>query len=144
MWRAGDEEEAYGRIRSDALRLVAHEDEIVVAVDLALHLSDREPSAQKAQTLQIENDWQSVVARLESQSGIPAEKWIWERSLDYTRKAYRDLTRFAAACGGKKAERMKDELDYAMNALARLRAEIVGRVTALREKERKEASGDGE
>ena len=69
---------------------------------------------------------------------------IWERSLDYTRKAYRDLTRFAAACGGKKAERMKDELDYAMNALARLRAEIVGRVTALREKERKEASGDGE
>lgn len=139
-----DEEEAYGRIRSDALRLVAHEDEIVVAVDLALHLSDREPPAQKAQTLQIENDWQGVVARLESQSGIPAEKWIWERSLDYTRKAYRDLTRFAAACGGKKAERMKDELDYAMNALARLRAEIVGRVTALREKERKEASGDGE
>lgn len=134
-----DEGEAYRRIREDALRLVAHEDEVVVAVDLALQLHDDEPKAQVQQKIQLENDWQSVVARLESQSGIPAEKWVWERSLDYTRRAYRDLSRFAAACGGKKAERMKDELDYAMNALARLRAEIVERVAALKAKE---ASGN--
>jgi len=137
-----DEEAAYVRIRDDALRLAAHEDEVVVAVDLALQIHEKEPKAHTEQTLQIENDWQSVVARLESQSGIPAEKWIWERSLDYTRRAYRDLSRFAAACGGKKAERMKDELDYAMNALARLRAEIIGRVAALREAE-KGTSGNG-
>lgn len=137
-----DEGVAYERIRGEALRLVAHEDEIVVAVDYALQLHDDEPKAQVEQNLKVENDWQSMVIRLESQSGIPAEKWIWERSLDYTRRAHRDLSRFAAACGGKKAERMKDELDYAMNALARLRAEIVGRVTAEREAKKKEGGGN--
>ena len=131
-----DEGVAYERIRAEALRLVAHEDEIVEAVDYALQIRDVKPKAQAEQAFQMENDWQSVVARLESQSGIPAEKWIWERSLDYTRRAYNDLSRFAAACGGKKSERMKDELDYAMNALARLRAEIIARVESEREKEK--------
>lgn len=141
-----EEGAAYERIKADALRLVVHEDEVVAAVDLALQLHETEPKAHAAQTVQIEQDWQSVVMRLESQSGIPAEKWIWGRSLDYTRRAYRDLTRFALACGGgNKGERMKDELDYAMNALARLRSEIIGRVTALREEAKakaEEASGN--
>lgn len=136
------EDEAYERIRADALRLVANEEEIVVAVDLALKLHDAEPKAQQAFNIQVENDWQGIIARLESQSGIPAEEWIWRRSLDYTRMAYRDLSRFAAACGGRKAERMKDELDYAMNALARIRSEIIGRVTALRAA-KKSAKKDG-
>jgi hypothetical protein len=138
-WRMGDqyflatEEEAYKKIKAEALRLVAHEDEIVEAVDYALHIHNEEPKNNAQHKLQVENDWQSVIARLESQSGIPAEHWVWGAAQEYTRRAYRDLTIFAAACGGRKAERMKDELDYAMNELARLRAEIVRRVTEERE-----------
>lgn len=131
-----NEEEAYKKIKAEALRLVAHEDEIVEAMDYALHIHDEESKNNAQYKLQVENDWQSVIARLESQSGISAEHWIWDKAQEYTRRAYRDLTIFAAACGGHKAERMKDELDYAMNDLARLRAEIIQRVTEKRKAEK--------
>ena len=83
-----------------------------------------------------QTDWTEVVTRLESQSGIKSAEWVWGRSLDYTQRAYIDLSRFAKAMGGIKGQtnRMQDELDRALNNLARVKADIINRVEAERAK----------
>lgn len=136
-----EESVAHKRITQEALKLACHEDEITQAVDYALGITDEKPNAQKAALAEQESDWASVVMRLESQTGIPAEKWIWERSLDYAKRTYFDLRQFAEAQAGRRTGHAKDELDYAMNALARLRAEIIQRVT---DERAANASAEGE
>ena len=132
-----DEETAYERIKADALALAVNEEELTEAVDYALNLTNTEPKAtKKDRQVRKQTDWTEVVTRLESQSGIKSAEWVWGRSLDYTQRAYIDLSRFAKAMGGIKGQtnRMQDELDRALNNLARVKADIINRVEAERAK----------
>ena len=74
-------------------------------------------------------DWTAVVARLEAESGIGRDEWLWGRSAEYTVRAYYELHSFAARCSGAaEKRRMFDELDRAINALARLKKRIKERL----------------
>jgi len=127
---------AYEKIKAEALRLAVTEDEITEAVDYALDLRDEEPTAQKNERkVDQESDWQELVVRLETQSGKDADYWCWGVSLDYAKRCYLDLRRFARVYGGgtDKGGRMKDELDRALNNLARVKTRIITRIMAERE-----------
>ena len=74
-------------------------------------------------------DWSRICRRLETQTGIPAEDWIWKHSADYLVKSYNDLHEFAQAMGGGgQAAHMRDELDAATEDLQKLKVKIMRRV----------------
>lgn len=121
-------------IRKFALRVPATQGELARAVDKAL---GRVPDADDPKTgatppKECVLDWSRLVARLEGQSGVRADEWLWGRSAGYTVRAYNDLAAFArrygAAVGGGEEQRMTDLLDEAMNALARCKARIGRRI----------------
>lgn len=127
-----DEAVAEEAVKKQALELVVNSEEVIEALYRVLGISGdpdmeerRGPPRPTPQT-----NWAEVLARLESQSGIPNAVWAWERSSDYALKCYVDMTHFAAATGGARLPRMKDERDRATTALARLTARIVARVRA--------------
>jgi len=129
-----DEATAFDAIKKEGLSLCVTETELSDAIDVALNF--KRPPRKEKNTPEQGVDWAKVIVTLETQSGIPAEKWIWERSADYAVRAYNSLMAFAEAQAGHKPERMKDELDHAMNTLARVRSAILERVT--RERAEKE------
>ena len=133
-----------------ALRLPVRGAELADAIVRAYGASPHDaPRAQlsRAERLkaQAETDFASIVARLEVESGIPREEWLWERSLVYTMTAYANLHEFAAAfsVGGKMKSHMMDELDDSLRNLARVKALIVRRVEAKRAKEAAEKAEAG-
>ena len=75
------------------------------------------------------NDWVAFLARLETQTGIRKDEWLWGKSAMYTIRAYRDLHAFASkyAANGDKV-RVFDAMDRALNALARLKKSIKDRL----------------
>lgn len=75
-------------------------------------------------------DWAALCARLETQTGIPADEWMWCRSGAYAILAYNDLHEFASAYSRGRAEHMVDELDDAMTALRLAAAAVEKRVKA--------------
>ncbi len=131
-------QKAHDAIRKFALRVPATQKELALAVDKALGRTDDADDPKRGATPQKENalDWAALVARLEGQSGIRADEWLWGRSAGYAVRAYNDLATFArrygAATGGGEERRMKDLLDEAMNALARCKARIGRRIRAER------------
>lgn len=129
-----DEDAAYEEVKRTGLELCVSEDEITEAVDIALDFNRPPTKRDDRQKDEEGTDWATVIAALETQSGIPAEKWIWQRSADYCVRAYHTLTKFVARQGGQKAARMQDELDRAMNYLAAVRSSIIDRINAERAK----------
>jgi hypothetical protein len=124
------EDEAEAAIKREALRLVVNEGEVDAALD-RLFPADESKSATPPPEAQ--PDWAAILARLETQTGIPSRDWMWGKSSAYALRCYCDLTHFAAASGGAKAQRMRDERDRAANALARLGEAISSRIGATRE-----------
>lgn len=128
-----------------ALRLSVHARELQYAVSKAYGVGEYDappPVRSRAERLrerlreQAATDFASMVARLEVQSGIPRNVWLWERSLVYTATAYASMHEFAAAfsAGGGSTVRMIDELDDALRNLARVKSMIVLRVNEDRAK----------
>ena len=78
--------------------------------------------------------WAAICARLETQTGIPAHDWMWNRSGAYAILAYHDLHAFARAYsnGRDGGDRMIDELDDAMTGIRLVAARIEKRVKAKR------------
>ena len=129
---------AYRAIRRSVMRMAATPGEIAVALDKILGRvdDDDDPRRRRGNLVRKATDWSHIAARLESESGICADEWLWGRSAVYTMKAYDDLAAFArryVAAGGAGGDRLMDELDDAMNALARTVARIGRRVKAERE-----------
>ena len=124
-----DEADAYRAIRADILGLNCTEEEIMAA----LKGFGDDDGARKPSALVTQADWRNLAQQLEGQTGIEAEKWLWERAAAYIAQANRRLVDFAVASGGGKAERMKDELDRAISNLARVTAGIRARVASTRE-----------
>lgn len=116
-----------------ALRFAFSRRALEDAVDAALGRSgndapdSRGPGAAEREAAM--TDWSAMVARLEVESGIMRDDWLWGRSAAYTVRAYHELHVFAArASGGEDRRRMFDELDRAINALARLKKRIKERL----------------
>ena len=128
-----DEKKAHEEITKMALKMAVYEDELAKAVNDCLEV--REATAPKLNKgkepedkPEIQTDWASIIARLEGQTGIPADEWCWNRSADYALRVHEDLQRFAKAAAGEKVAEMRDEADMATSALARLRSQIKARV----------------
>lgn len=119
-----------------ALALPVHGAELQAAVDAAYGVARHDaprPRKTRAERLreQAQTDFASIVARLEVESGIARDAWLWGRSLVYTMTAYAEMHEFAAAFsagGGKGRSRMMDEMDDALRNLARVKEAIVRRV----------------
>lgn len=125
-----DEESAFERIKAEAIRLAVHEDELSAKVDDAIHFRHHPAGVRDPREIPTGTDWQKIVARVESQTGISGDEWCWKKSADYVLSVWCDLRFFAENYGGSgmKAQRMKSELDHVTNKVARLRAAIVQRV----------------
>ena len=128
-----DEKTAHEEITKMALKMAVYEDELAKAVNDCLEV--REATAPKLNKgkepedkPEIQTDWASIIARLEGQTGIPADEWCWNRSADYALRVHEDLQRFAKAAVGEKVAEMRDEADMATSALAKLRSQIKARV----------------
>ena len=126
-------------ILATALRFVFDRRTLERAVDKALGSPCIEDRAKVG--VETRNDWVAFLARLETQTGIRKDEWLWGRSAAYTIRAYRDLHAFAAkyATTGDRV-RVFDAMDRALNALARLKKRIKDRLEA----EASHAEGDGE
>ena len=118
-------------ILATALRLCCSGKELEYAIKAAHGISEGEAprkvkSIQERIKAEAQTRFASVVARLEVQSGIKRETWLWERSLMYTFDAYARLYEFAAAfsSAGGSMSQMQDELDAALEELARAKAAI--------------------
>jgi len=117
-------------VRNGLSDIDATADEVDAALDVVLGVKARPPAGgdeiKKAAT-----NWTKLCARLETQTGIPAREWIWNRSGAYLVKCYNDLHEFARAYSVAKSsssEYMLDELDEAVNTLQVLKVNIMRRV----------------
>ena len=114
-------------ILSTALRFMFDRRTLDEAIDKALgRTTDGGRDGREGST-----DWVAFLARLETQTGIRKDEWLWGKSAEYTIRAYRDLHAFAAkyAAGGDRV-RLFDAMDRALNALARLKKRIKDRLEA--------------
>lgn len=123
-----DEDAAFDRIKTEALRLAVHEDELAEKVNAAITFKNHARGNERE--VPTGTDWQKILARVESQTGISGDVWCWGKSADYVLAVWNDLRFFAENYGGSgmKAQRMKNELDHATNRVARIRAAIIQRV----------------
>lgn len=134
-----------GKIRRAILRTAlsirATPQEVDLAIERAMGM--RAETRTDDETRDAAAGWADIAARLETQTGIPAKEWIWNRSSAYAMKSYSDLHAFARAYGGGKsrpAQAMVDELDAAVAARQALKVKIAKRVKAAKEAK----DGDGQ
>lgn len=73
--------------------------------------------------------WAHLLAKVEASTGIVRDHWLWDVSYAETLRAYHEARQVATA-SGERAPEMLDELDDAVNALQRLKVNIMNRVKA--------------
>lgn len=127
-------EEAERRIKRLGLRFVFSRKALQNALNKCLGSTDDTTEDRKASDEAI-MDWSRLVVRLEAHSGIQRDDWIWKRTARYSVMAYDDIRRYAKEISNEKAERAKDDLDRALEALARLKRSIKARIEREREQE---------
>lgn len=132
-----DEFEAHTAITEMAVEMAAYKADLIEGVNKCFEIREsktkrKTPDGTPAPESVEQTDWASIIARLEGQTGIPAEKWCWQRSADYALRVHEDLDRFAVIAMGGKAGHMRDENDMATSELAKLRESILNRVQAER------------
>lgn len=114
------------------LRLACSRSEVERAVDKALgRVGDLYDADAAKERKAARTDWAGFVARLETQTGIARDEWLWGRSAEYAKRAFQDLHAFAALnCRERVKVRVFDEMDRAITALARLKKSIRDRILA--------------
>ena len=114
------------------LRLALSRSEVEDAVDKALgRVGDLYDTPASKERKEARTDWAGFVARLETQTGIPSDEWLWGRSAAYAQRAYQDLHSYAAWLSQSSAKvRVFDAMDKAISALARLKKSIRDRILA--------------
>lgn len=125
------EKKAANAIRKTMGAVMATSEEINLALDIVLGLKV-DKRERKSEMAAAAKDWAAMIRRLETQSSIKADEWLWSRSADYALKAYLDLHAFADAYSGGKPTPMRDELDQAQEALNRIAVAVMRRVQAER------------
>ena len=113
-------------------RLTVTTDELEAALGEALGLAGLPPRARTREVAAAAKDWASLLVRLEAQTGIPAQDWMWSKSAAYALKSYADLHNFAAALAHQRTpeDPPQRELDAAVEARQRLKVEIAKAVKA--------------
>ncbi len=115
-------------ILATCLRFVFDRRTLEEAVDKALGTSGND-GGKVTPGPEMRNDWVAFLARLETQTGIRKDEWLWGKSAMYTIRAYRDLHAFASKYAANKDKvRVFDAMDRALNALARLKKSIKDRL----------------
>ena len=114
-------------IRESLSRISATAEEVTLALDIVFRLK-ADTREKKSEISTASKDWAAMIRRLESQSGIKAEEWLWDRSANYVVKTYLDMHDFAEAYSGGKPGHMRDELDAAHEALNRIAVKVMRRV----------------
>lgn len=71
--------------------------------------------------------WAHLLAKVEASTGIVRDHWLWGVSYAETLRVYHEARQVATA-SGERAPAMLDELDEAVNALQRLKVNIMNRV----------------
>lgn len=115
-------------------RLAATPEEVSAALDEVLRVAP-ERRREAANTLAAA-DYAGVCARLEGQTGIPAEEWMWKRSGRYAMRVYSELHAFAraySAARGGSFEGMRDELDAATEELNLVKRRIAEEAKSAKE-----------
>ena len=115
-------------VKREFRKIRATSDEVNLALDILFKLK---PDTRKRDVGDAAADWSAICARLETQTGIPAKEWMWERSGAYAVKCYNDLHDFARIYSrgtGTGFQHLKDELDDSVNALQCLKVGIMNRV----------------
>ena len=126
---------ARAAILKTVLRFACHQRELQEAMDRAYRpTEDLEPARRNETDKRAAEDFASLVARLEVHSGIPARTWLWGKSFLETARAYAELHKFAQAFSGGEHKHMRDELDAAINDLARVKSAIARRIASTKEK----------
>ena len=128
--------EAEKAIVKCALRLPVHGAELQDAIGRAYGILPHDApkgrqSARERMRAEAQTDFATVVARLEVESGLSRDAWLWGRSLVYAMNAYIQMHEFASAFsagGAAQKARMMDELDDALRNLARVKTLIVNGV----------------
>lgn len=110
------------------LRFCCHRSELAVAVNrcYGVHEHDADDAAKRPRNDEMADDFATLVATLEVQSGIKAEHWLWGRSLSLMAKDYYRMRQLANAMGG--GRELTFELDAALENMARVKASIFERV----------------
>lgn len=129
-----NERAAASAIRETMAKVMATAEEINLALDIVLGLKS-DTREKKSIVTKAAKDWAALLRRLETQSGIGKDEWLWNRPADYALKAYSDLHDFADAYSGGKPQHMRDELDAAQEALNRIAVRVMRRVKAERSAE---------
>lgn len=123
-------EKAKERIVKMAARIHITEDELLDGIYRAMH-NRRERTENASGRIERGTDWGELIRTMEATTGIPSRYWAWECSSDWVVREYHKQRQFIKAMKGEREVRMKDELDYATNALARIRSSILGRLGKL-------------
>lgn len=126
-----EEEAAYRAVRDDAVTVDCTEDEIAAAMG-RFHVGGADAPPPPRGGWRAQTDWRALVQDLAARTGIDEQAWAWGRSAEECAAVFHRHCEFAAASGGARVPRMRDELDRATTHLARVEAGIVGRVKAAR------------
>ena len=79
---------AFEAIKSFGLSLVCQREELEACVDFVLGKpSEKIPDGKETAKRLAQVDWGRFVQFLETQSGIPADTWLWGKSAQYTMQA---------------------------------------------------------
>ena len=126
------ERDAKARIILCALRFTCHRKELAVAINRCFddHEHDVDsPGRQRPPDNGQAEKFAHFVAMLEVHSGIPAEKWLWGKSLRLRTQTYCKMLDIAnAMSAGRGAERMTFELNDALENLANVKMRILKRL----------------
>jgi hypothetical protein len=135
-----DKWKARKAILKTMLRFACHRAELAEAMHKAYGCTRDIIEKDSKETQKAQSDFAAMVALLEVKSGISAKEWLWGKSFLSLAKAYTELHRFADAFsfGGRLKKRMTDELDEALNDLARVKVAIARRIKAEREQKKDE------
>ena len=118
------------RIVRRALRTVAATSaEVDAALERVLGISSvsSAPSPTNDDISGTATSWAHLLAKVEASTGIVRDHWLWGVSYAETLRAYHEARQVATA-SGERAPAMLDELDEAVNALQRLKVNIMNRV----------------
>lgn len=122
-----DRDAARKEITKFALKVHVTEEELLEGIERAVHKVDR-GTGKHLQGIEQQTDWGEILRTLEATTGIPCERWVWDRSADWCVAEYHKQRRFMEAMKGRSLPRMRDELDGATNNLARVRFGILHRL----------------
>ena len=124
-FRLDDRRKAESAIRKALRGIAATQEEIDLALDKVI---SRRDDADPGDVPATAANWAAMIARVEAQTGLPREHWLWGVSYSSTLAVYNQCERIVTARSGKDAAAMQDELDLAHNALQRLKVRIMGRI----------------